>query len=95
MTKDELRVALRDYRLEEGLSYDELYARCRRRRVSRSALHRFMSGHPISETGAHALHRFWLSVLDRKDDQQSLIVALTARVTALEIGTAGDQPTAP
>ncbi len=66
MTKDELRAALRDYRLDEGLSYDELYARCRRRRVSRSALHRFMAGHPIAATGAHALHRFWLSVLDAK-----------------------------
>ena len=68
MTKDELRAALREYRLEEGLSYDELYARCRRRRVSRSALHRFMAGHPIAATGAHALHRFWLSVLDAQNE---------------------------
>jgi len=68
MTKDELRAALREYRLEEGLSYDELYARCRRRRVSRSALHRFLAGHPIAATGAHALHRFWLSVLDAKSE---------------------------
>lgn len=66
MTKDDLRAALREYRLNEGLTYDELYARCRRRRVSRSALHRFMNGRPIRATGAHALHRFWLSVLDTK-----------------------------
>ena len=68
MTKDELRAALREYRLAEGLSYDELYARCRRRRVSRTALHRFLAGHPIAATGSHALHRFWLSVLDAQNE---------------------------
>lgn len=67
MTVAELRDALKLYRLYEGLSYDELYAQCRRRRVSRSALHRFLTGHKIAATGTHALHRFWLTVLDKSE----------------------------
>ena len=64
MTKNELRDALRLHRLDEGLSYRELYERAGAKRLSHSTIHRFLAGHKISDVGAHALHRYWLSVVD-------------------------------
>ena len=64
MTKNDLRDALRQHRLDEGLSYRELFERARAKRLSHSTIHRFLAGHKISDVGAHALHRYWIRVLD-------------------------------
>jgi hypothetical protein len=75
MTKNELRDALRQHRLDAGLTYRELYLRAAERndtgflaapldRLSHSTIHRFLAGHKISDLGAHQLHAYWLRVLD-------------------------------
>jgi hypothetical protein len=64
MTVNELRDALRLHRLDEGLSYRELEARARGPRLTHTTIFRFLTGHKISDVGAHALYKYWLSVVD-------------------------------